>query len=270
MIEIVGLVVAILIGGVLGLLGGGGSILAMPAFAYLLGIETKAAIIGSLIVVGVASLVGGISGLRRGEVDIRRGAMFVIGSLPGAFLGAIAGRVLDETIQMILFALIMVAAAVAMLLRRQLADPDDLDARSMTVAPSLGRTAGAIGIGLVVGMLTGVVGAGGGFLIVPALTLFLGVPIRRAMSTSMVIIAVNSLAGLGGYLAETETIARLAQITVGRFSYPVYLAVFTLVLTVGLMIADRVRAAIRTATLQRIFALFLLVLGTAVFAINVA
>ena len=75
MIETVGLVAALLIGGVLGLLGGGGSILAMPVFAYLLGLETKAAIIASLVVVGVASLVGGIAGLRRGEVDILRGAM---------------------------------------------------------------------------------------------------------------------------------------------------------------------------------------------------
>ena len=270
MIETVGLVAALLIGAVLGLLGGGGSILAMPAFAYLLGIETKAAIIGSLVVVGVASLVGGIAGLRRGEVDIRRGAMFVTGSLPGAFLGAMAGRALDETIQMMLFALVMISAAIAMLLRRRLADADDLETRSMTVAPSLARTAGAIGIGLLVGMLTGVVGAGGGFLIVPALTLFLAVSIRRAMSTSMMIIALNSLAGLLGYLADKGTIASLAEISVGRFSYPVYLALFTLVLTLGVLIADRARAGIRTATLQRMFALFLLVLGAAVFAINIA
>src|SRR5690606_18603942 len=125
MIEIIGLVAALLIGGVLGLLGGGGSILAMPAFTYLLGIETKAAIIGSLVVVGVASLVGGMAGLRRGDVDIRRGAMFVIGSLPGAFVGAMAGRVLDDTIQMILFSLVMISAAIAMLLRRQRADSED-------------------------------------------------------------------------------------------------------------------------------------------------
>lgn len=270
MIETLGLVVALLIGGVLGLLGGGGSILAMPAFVYLLGIETKAAIIGSLVVVGIASLVGGFSGLRRGEVDIRRGAMFIIGSIPGAFIGALAGRVLDETIQMILFALIMVAAAIAMLLRRQRLDADDRDAQSITVAPSLGRTAGAIGIGLMVGILTGVVGAGGGFLIVPALTLFLGVSIRRAMSTSLMIIALNSLAGLVGYLADAGTIASLSDIVVGRFSYPAYLALFTLLLAAGVMVADRARASIRTVTLQRMFAIFLLVLGTAVFAINIA
>ena len=107
-------------------------------------------------------------------------------------------------------------------------------------------------------------------LIVPALTLFLAVSIRRAMSTSMMIIALNSLAGLLGYLADTGTIASLAEISVGRFSYPVYLALFTLVLTLGVLIADRARAGIRTATLQRMFALFLLVLGAAVFAINIA
>jgi uncharacterized membrane protein YfcA len=195
--------------------------------------------------------------------------MFVAGSLPGAFVGAMAGRALDETIQMILFAVVMVAAAVAMLARRQLGDPDDLDARSMTVAPSVGRTAAAIGIGLFVGILTGVVGAGGGFLIVPALTLFLGVSIRRAMSTSMMVIAINSLSGLVGYLAEAGTIASLVELPVGRFSYPLYLALFTLFMAFGVMIADRARGGLRTATLQKMFALFLLLLGTAVFAINI-
>lgn len=268
MIEALGFFVALAIGGILGLLGGGGSILAVPAFVYLLKVETKGAIIGSLLVVAVSSLVGGISGLRRGEVELTRGALFITGSIPGAIAGGMIGSALDERVQLLLFAVVMITAAVAMLRRPS---PGDQPAADTPVSSSLSTTQIIQGIlaGLFVGMLTGIVGAGGGFVIVPALTLFFGVSIKRAISTSMLLIALNSFAGLIGYFSDPSVISMLGALSVGETPYPLYLAFFTLMMTIGVTIGTKGRSKVQPDTLRRIFAYLLIALGVTMVVINV-
>lgn len=268
MSELLGLAVALLIGAVLGLLGGGGSILATPAFAYVLGVEPQASIIASLVVVGVSSLIGGINNMRRRQVDLRSAALFVAGSIPGAFAGGTIGRLLDDRVQMILFAVVMIATAIAMLVRSPEPDVEPGDSHEARSA-SARQIAVSISIGAIVGMLTGIVGAGGGFLIVPAFTLLFGIPIRRAIATSMVVIAINSFAGLAGYLSDPEIIVSLTAMNVGAMSFPLYVGLFTVMTTAGVLVAVRFRSRVSAVTLRRLFASFLIVLGAVVFAINI-
>lgn len=261
MIVALGFVAALLIGGILGLLGGGGSILATPAFVYLLGVSTKSSIVSSLVVVAVSSLVGGLGGIRRGEVDLRRAALFIAGSIPGSFAGGLLGGGLDDTLQMGLLAGVILITAVAMIRRARRHDDAAAAAPSGSGDGSRARMIGGIAIGVGVGLLTGVVGAGGGFLIVPALTLFFGMTMSRAIGTSMIVIAINSMAGLIGYVTDREIMARIASESVGPLSLPLFLVLFTIVMTSGVMVASSMRHRIDGTTLRKLFAYFLIIVG---------
>lgn len=191
------LLLAVLIGVSLGLLGGGGSILTVPILAYVAGLPTKEAIAASLVVVGVTSAVGAISHARAGRVRWRTGVSFGAAGMAGAFLGGILGGHIPSTVLMVAFALMMIATSVAMLRGRQGAPAEEGPPRE----PSAGRIALE---GLAVGLATGLVGAGGGFLVVPALALLAGLPMPVAVGTSLVVIAMKSFAGLAGYLTSVS------------------------------------------------------------------
>ncbi|MGB3830112.1 MAG: sulfite exporter TauE/SafE family protein, partial [Ornithinimicrobium sp.] len=188
------LVFAVLVGVTLGLLGGGGSILTVPLLVYVAGMETKEAIATSLLVVGVTSAVGAISHARAGRVQWRTGLVFGAAGMAGAYTGGRVAEFIPGQWLLIGFAVMMVATALAMLRGRREVDPAD--------APTHLPTARVIIDGLVVGLVTGLVGAGGGFLVVPALALLGGLPMPVAIGTSLVVIAMKSMAGLAGYLAS--------------------------------------------------------------------
>lgn len=201
MMGVVGLLLALLMGLALGLLGGGGSVLAVPILVYAFGFGAKEAVAASLAVVGLTSLFGAAEHWRRDRVRLRVALVFGTIAAAGAYLGAHLAGFLSGAVQLSLFAAVMLIAALFML-----RNGEPGEARG---EPPSGGSAGRLLLrfaapGMGVGVLTGLVGVGGGFLIVPALALLGGVPMEAAVGTSLLIVAVNSFAGFAGYLGEAE------------------------------------------------------------------
>ena len=186
------LALSVLIGVSLGLLGGGGSILTVPILVYAVGLEPKDGIATSLLVVGTTSLAAMLTHARKGRVAWRVGALFGVASMVGAYGGGRLAYLLPAKGLLIGFTLMMFVTALAMMRRRR---DSGASVEAGLHGKALGRAA-AIGVGI--GALTGIIGAGGGFLIVPALVLLSGLPMRTAVGTSLLVIAMNSLAGFAG------------------------------------------------------------------------
>lgn len=190
------------IGVLLGLLGGGGSILAVPALVYVLGLGIEQAIPMSLLVVGTASAVGVLPKIRARQVQWRLAAVFAAAGIPAAFLGSAIGRHLPQPALLVGFAVVMLLAAIRML----------QDTGSTGTACRVGDSGinwrrcapRSIPAGFVVGLLTGLFGVGGGFLIIPALVLMLGVEMPVAIGTSLLIIVANSVAGVLSHVSGTS------------------------------------------------------------------
>lgn len=178
---------ALLVGVSLGLLGGGGAILTVPILTAVAGLESRAAIASSLLIVGATSAVGAVRHARSGRVRWRVGALFGGAGILGALAGGLIGGLLPAALLMLLLAATMIAAAIAMLRGRGAAtgEPDERM-----------PTARILLLGAAVGSLSGLVGAGGGFLIVPALILLAALPTAVAVGTSLMVIAMQTLTGL--------------------------------------------------------------------------
>ncbi|GAB3333397.1 sulfite exporter TauE/SafE family protein [Marivirga atlantica] len=209
MIEIIGFICAAIIGISLGLIGGGGSILTVPVLVYLLGVDPILATAYSLFIVGLSALIGGISYARKGLVAYKTGAVFTIPALSTVYLTRLylvpnlpevlftvgAFDVHKHLGILLLFAILMVIAAISMIRRgsgEQVVNPDHTSGKSNYLL--------MVFAGIIVGLLAGMVGAGGGFLIIPALVIFGRLPMKKAIGTSLLIIAVNSLIGFTGDL----------------------------------------------------------------------
>ncbi len=210
-VEILGFVGALLIGLVLGLIGGGGSILTVPILVYVLSVDPITATAYSLFVVGTSSLVGAILNARKGMVDFKTGIVFaipafiavfltrkfVIPAIPESLFTIGDFEVTRDIGIMVFFALIMLVAAFFMIKGRK--DTDE------SVVEEVKYNYPMIIIeGIVVGFLTGIVGAGGGFLIIPALVLLAKLPMKKAVATSLMIIAIKSLIGFLGDVQNIE------------------------------------------------------------------
>ncbi len=207
-LTIAGYIASVFIGLSLGLIGGGGSILTLPVLVYLLGISPVLSTAYSLFVVGVTSLVGGTTFIRKGLVNYRAAIIFAIPSfiavfLTRQFLMPVIPDILFTTPYftltkdrgiMIFFSLIMLAASVSMI--KDKSKPEDGSSKSRFNFPMIALE------GTIVGGLTGIVGAGGGFLIIPALVLFARIPMKMAVGTSLLIIAAKSLIGFLGDLGH--------------------------------------------------------------------
>ncbi|WP_284663860.1 sulfite exporter TauE/SafE family protein [Myxococcus sp. SDU36] len=239
-----GLAGALLVGLLLGLLGGGGSILTVPLLIYVLDVEPRTAIAMSLVVVGVTSASGAVLHARAGRVRWRTALVFGAGGMGGAFLGGRLNPHLAPGTLLLLFAGVMVAAAVAMLRRREAAP-------AVTSGPPL-PTARVLAQGVAVGVLSGLVGAGGGFLIVPALSLA-GLAMPVATATSLVVIALQCAAGLVGHLGHLDLPWQLTG--------EVLLAALT-----GSLVGGRLAGRVPPALLRKGFAVF--VLATATFLLG--
>ncbi|RMF23700.1 MAG: sulfite exporter TauE/SafE family protein [Cyanobacteria bacterium J083] len=242
-IWIIGHILAVCIGLSLGLLGGGGSILAVPILVYVLGKEAKVAIAMSLAIVGLVSLIGVIPHWRQGNVNFKTAISFAPSAMIGAFFGArlAASPLVTDTFQLVCFALIMLIASYFMIRKPKVisqSKPQKYAWLAITLE------------GLGVGVITGFVGVGGGFAIVPALVLLGGIPIKQAIGTSLLIIVFNSITGFLGYLNQVNIDWDLL------FS-------FTLAAICGVVAGAFLSQKIQAAKLQKAFGYFLI--ATAIF-----
>jgi uncharacterized membrane protein YfcA len=238
----------LLIGVLLGLLGGGGSILAVPALVYGAGVPLTAAVPMSLLVVGVSAATALLPRLRRRQIAWRVAGIFGAAGAGAAFAGAAVNRLLDPRVVLAGFAALMVVAAVRML-REQSTEGGEcaLPGGGVNWRGCLPK---AIGSGLVVGFLTGLFGVGGGFLIIPALVLLLGLPMTAAVGTSLLVVVLNSAAGFAAHAGDAGLDPRLT-------------AAFTLAAVAGSLAAARIATRLPADRLRRWFAY--LVLAVAAF-----
>ncbi len=197
----------VVVGLALGLVGGGGSILTVPILVYALGESVHLATGTSLAIVGANALIGAWDHARAGRVRLRTALIFGGAGIFGAFAGTYLNHLASGRIILLGFAVLMLAAAVAMA-RVRLGDRQGR-ATLTSVSPRV------VGAGLAVGVLTGFFGVGGGFLIVPALVLVLGLPMRAAVGTSLLVIAINSAAALLGHLHGGVDVGVTALFIVG-------------------------------------------------------
>lgn len=206
---------AIGIGLLLGLLGGGGSILTVPMLVYVLQVAPKTAIATSFVVVGVSSLMALIPHARRGHVCWKSAVVFGIAGMGGAFGGGrLAGHISGDWL-MVLFGLVTLTTGLAMMFKKAAAEPAH-SLQPLPMCPLRTPVSRLLFDGALVGGLTGLVGVGGGFLIVPALTLWVGLPMPAAIGTSLLVIVMNAMAGFTGYINHAELdLALTAVVTAG-------------------------------------------------------
>ena len=239
---------AIAIGLSLGLLGSGGSILTVPVLVYLIGQDEKVAIAGSLFIVGTIALAGSLQFRKANLIDWRIVLVFGLPGMAGTYSGAMIAAYVPGIVQLTMFAIVMLLASYMML------RPVNLDLPGH--AP---RPVWKIAIdGLIVGILTGLVGVGGGFLIVPALVLLAGLSMRSAVATSLLIIAMKSYSGFYKYIAVLE--AQNLQLDWNT------LMVVTGLGIVGSIAGARIAHRVQQDKLKKGFGIFLIVMGIYILA----
>lgn len=249
-----GIGLGFLVGLSLGLLGGGGSVLTVPILVYVAGFDPKVGIATSLLVVGTTALFGAASHWRHRHVNVRVAVAFGICAMLGSFAGSRLAQQASGRLQLGLFGTIMIVAAVLMFRgRRRLAERAAAEGTANPTTPTpptpsaatLALTA-AIGVG--VGALTGFLGVGGGFLIVPALVLLVQLPMKEAIGTSLLVITLNTGVAFSGY--------------VGHVSLPwLFLVAFTAVAATGSTVGASWATRVHQDVLRRGFAIFLMVTG---------
>lgn len=251
--EIAGYVASLFIGVTLGLIGGGGSILTIPVLVYLFFISPTIAISYSLFIVGFTSLAGAFANYRRGFVNFKTVFLFgsssvatvfitrkfIIPFLPDVFFSIGSFQVTHSLFVMVVFALLMVAAALSMIKNKKVVTSENI---------SVQRSWVLVIYGVLIGLVTGFLGAGGGFLIIPALVLIMKLPMKQAIGTSLFIIALNSLVGFIG--------------DIGRHAISwEFLMLVTSIAIAGVFIGGFFNQKINSEKLKRSFGWFVLVMG---------
>jgi uncharacterized membrane protein YfcA len=239
---LLGAALSLVAGVSLGLLGGGGSILTVPILVYVLGVDPRGAIATSLVVVGVTSAAGMLSHARAGRVEWRTGLLFGATGMLGAAAGGRLGKFVPPAVLLVAFAGMVLATAIAMLRQRPVPAPS-------SEAPTPRRLSAMLRNGFGVGLLTGLVGAGGGFMVVPALALFGGLAMPQAVATSLLVIALNSASGL---LSATLAGAPVDWALAGGMSVASIL---------GSLLGARLGRGLSPEVLRRGFAFFIVALG---------
>ncbi len=236
---IIGYFLATLIGISLGLLGGGGSILTVPILVYILMMPAKTSIALSLVIVGVTALISALGHWRNNNINFKIAFLFAPLAMVGAFAGARLSALMSGATQLILFAIIMLMAAFFMFKNKKINNENS----KIIIRPGLISLQA-----IVVGVITGVVGVGGGFLIVPALVLLTGLTMKVAVGTSLLIIAFNSFSGFSGYI--------------GTLTIPWdFLIPFTALTVAGSFIGTYLSSKVSQEKLKKIFAVFLVIMG---------
>ncbi len=250
--EFIGYAACILIGVILGILGGGGSILSIPILVYLLHVDVVMASAYSLFIVGTTSLVGAIPKYKKHLVNLRTGFFFglpsivtifitrrwIVPAIPEVVYQTESFTLSKRVLILGVFAVLMILASISMIRGRKEITNDNHRFRVVLVIIE----------GIIIGFLTGLVGAGGGFLIIPALVLLTKLPFKTAVGTSLFIIAINSLVGfLGDVLNYSMDWKFLLSITA--------------LSVIGILIGDRISKKIPAATLRKSFGWFVFVMG---------
>lgn len=254
--EIFAYIASALIGISLGLIGGGGSIMTVPVLVYLFGTSPLLATSYSLFIVGSTSMIGAYNNYRKGLVSIKTALLFGLTSITTVFLtrkfliplipkhiAQIGSFELTENIMtMVLFAVLMIAAATAMIKSGSQKEVKyHADEKQLNI-PKL------LAYGITIGLATGILGAGGGFLLIPTLVLLVGLPMKEAIGTSLLIIALNSLIGFTGDL--------------GHFHINwIFLAKITSIAVAGIFIGGAINKKIDGAELKKGFGWFVLIMG---------
>ncbi len=253
--ETLGFMASFVMGIILGLMGGGGSILTVPIMVYLFGFPPTVATGNSLFVVGLTALIGSILYIRKGDVDFKTGLSFAIPSVIGVNVsrGLIIPKIPEiiisfngftltkEILIMATFAALMIAASYSMIKKKRERKPME--------AHPLMRVALTAFEGLVVGLIAGFVGAGGGFLIIPALVLLAGLSMRVAIGTSLMIIALQSLLGFAGDIARGTSV-----------DWP-QLGIIATIAVLGIIVGSAVAHKINEQVLKTAFGWFVLIMG---------
>lgn len=239
---VVGVLAALLIGISLGLLGGGGSILTVPILLYVFHLPPRVAIATSLLVVGSTSAAALVPHARAGRVRWKTGAWFGAASMLGAYLAGRVAKFIPASVLLLLFGAMMLVTAVAMMRGRK------GEAGAAAAEPAELPVAKVLAEGLAVGGVTGLVGAGGGFLVVPALVLLGGLPMGVAVGTSLMVITMKSFAGFAGYLSSVEVPWGIAGSVVAAA-------------VVGSFIGGRLVSLVPADKLRRGFAWFVVVMA---------
>lgn len=253
LLLVISLFCALIIGITLGLIGGGGSILTVPVFVYLLGIDPHTATAYSLFVVGVSSLAASVQNARRKIISYKTGLVFAFPAFIVVFvirkyaLPAIPDEIfqignfvlMKSVALMLFFAIVMLIASISMIKGRGEVTEELPDSYNYPLIFMQG---------MLVGLITGMVGAGGGFLIIPALVFLAKLPIKRAVATSLMVISINSLCGFAG---DVQSI---------KIDWN-YLLTFTSVAIVGVVIGTFFNAKIDSNKLRKIFGWFILAMG---------
>lgn len=241
---VLGYVLALLVGLSLGLLGGGGSILTVPILNYVMGMGTQEAIATSLVIVALTSFIALIPHWRGKRVSFRVGLPFGLASMAGAFIGGWTAQFIPDVVLMLIFAIIMITTSVNMIRgKRRASDATEIPPKLWV----------SLVIGAAVGAVTGLVGAGGGFLIVPALVIFGGLSMHLAIGTSLLTIVLKNGAALGGHIFAVS------------INWPVTL-IFTAIAILGSLLGARLVTVIRPDSLRIGFGWFVLGMGVLVIA----
>lgn len=256
-LEIVGYIASIFMGLSLGMIGGGGSILTVPILVYLFGIDPILATAYSLFIVGLTALFGGFNYYKKGDVDLKTGFIFAAPSFLGVYLtrAFVVPNLPDPVFNigtmpipkalliMLVFAVLMVLASTSMIRTKK------EETKKREFSPALRFIIIAIE-GLIVGGITGFVGAGGGFLIIPALVILVGLPMKRAVGTSLFIIAAKSLLGFIGDIQHQPSIEWALLIKIA------------LIAIVGLFAGVSLSSKVSERALKKGFGIFVLVMGS--------
>jgi uncharacterized membrane protein YfcA len=248
--AVLGIVVGVVIGG----LGGGGGVLTVPALVYVLGQDAHDATTGGVLIVGVTALVGTLVRVRERGIEWRTGIAFGAVGVPAAYLGTLVNRNVDQPVLLIAFACLTLLAAAAMLWHGDSADdpPEHGGGAGTAVAIRHGVVTGAaakiVVCGVVVGFLTGFLGVGGGFLVVPALVVVLRLPMSLAVGTSLFVIVIN---------AASSVLARTADLHLDWM----VIGPFTVTAIAASLVAKRIACRLSGTTLSRAFALMIGAVG---------
>jgi len=238
------LVLALFVGNLVGILGSGGSVLSVPLLVYVAGMDPKQAIAVAHLIVGATSTVAAMSFIQAGRVQWRTALLLGGGGLSGAYVGGLLAGFFSGRVLLLGFASIVVITGIAVLRGRRRGALAEEHRPLPTAVVVLG--------GLAIGMVSGLVGAGGGVFIVPFLILVGGVPMAYAVGTSLIVGAVNSFAGLGGYLSSVHVNWKLA-------------VTFTVITVIGGHLGTHVHERFDPATLRKFFGLFALGIASITF-----
>ncbi|QDT12682.1 sulfite exporter TauE/SafE family protein [Planctomycetes bacterium K23_9] len=244
------LIGALIIGLTLGMLGSGGSAITVPVLVYLVGHGTKESIAESMAIVGLISIAAAVPYAKARQIDWRSVWFFGIPGMFGTFFGAWIGGLSTDAAQLVVFGIVLLVAAYSMLRRRKGSTASNEDLQIESERPPVWKVGAE---GSVVGIVTGFVGVGGGFLIVPALVLLGNLPMRLAIGTSLVIIAAKSAIGFAKYehylLAHDSTVNSQT------------ILVFVLIGVVGSLVGRAINTHMNQRKLKLVFAVFLILLG---------